>query len=186
MNYVIAYSNAIELARNSKFKEAIKKIEWLYREQAESKKIALNMLSLMLKSYSDYSNMSLMNFYLLLKGLEKNVQLSNFKTGSIKSFYENTLYINLAVSVNIVEDISNHITIHKAKGAEYENVFVVGNNNMLDFLMNTDIVGNEEHRVFYVALSRAKKRLFMYLDELSLSEENYIREKYSVEIERIG
>ena len=52
--------------------------------------------------------------------------------------------------------------------------------------MNTDIVGNEEHRVFYVALSRAKKRLFMYLDELSLSEENYIREKYSVEIERIG
>lgn len=92
----------------------------------------------------------------------------------------------MAVSVNIVEDISNHITIHKAKGAEYENVFVVGNNNMLDFLMNTDIVGNEEHRVFYVALSRAKKRLFMYLDELSLSEENYIREKYSVEIERIG
>ena len=66
MNYVIAYINAIELARNSKFKEAIKKIEWLYRDQAESKKIALNMLLLMLKSYSDYSNMSLMNFYLLL------------------------------------------------------------------------------------------------------------------------
>ena len=185
-NYVTSYMNAIELARNSKFKEAIKKVEWLYKGQTEPKKEALNMLSLMLDGYSDYKDMPLMNFYSLLKELERSVQLSSFRAGAIKSFYENTLYGNLALCVNIVEDISNHITIHKAKGAEYENVFVVGNNNMLDFLMNTDIVGNEEHRVFYVALSRAKKRLFMYLDELSLSEENYIREKYSVEIERIG
>ena len=185
-NYVRAYINAIELARNSKFKEAIKKIEWLYRDQTEPKKEALNMLSLMLKNYSDYNNMSLMNFYLMLKGLEKNVQLSNFKTGPIKSFYEDTLYINLALCVNIVEDISNHITIHKAKGAEYENVFVVGNKNFMDFLKNPDIEGNEEHRVFYVALSRAKKRLFMYLDDLSVSDESYIREKYTLVIDRIG
>ena len=92
----------------------------------------------------------------------------------------------MAVCVNIVEDISNHITIHKAKGAEYENVFVVGNSNFLDFLMNPDIAKNEEHRVFYVALSRAKKRLFLFLDELSLSDENYIGEKYAIKIERIG
>ena len=52
--------------------------------------------------------------------------------------------------------------------------------------MNPDIEENEEHRVFYVALSRAKKRLFLYLDDLSFSDENYIREKYAVEIERIG
>lgn len=185
-NYVSAYINAIELARNGKFKEALKKVEWLYRKQVEPKKEALNVLSLMLKSYPDYKDMPLMNFYLLLKGLDKNVQLSNFKTGSIKSFYENTSYIDLALCVNIVEDVSNHITIHKAKGAEYENVFVVGNNNFLDFLKDPDIEGNEEHRVFYVALSRAKKRLFMYLDDLSVSEENCIREKYTVEIERIG
>lgn len=185
-NYVTAYINAIELARNSKFKEAIKKIEWLYRKQTEPKKEALNMLSFMLKSYPDYKNMSLMNFYSLLKEQEKNVQLSNFRPGAIKSFYENTSYINLALCVNITEDISNHITIHKAKGAEYENVFVVGNKSFLDFLMNPDIEENEEHRVFYVALSRAKKRLFMCLEDLSSSEENYIREKYAVEIERIG
>lgn len=184
-NYVTAYINAIELARNSKFKEAIKKIEWLYRKQTESKKEALNMLSFMLKSYPDYKNMSLMNFYSLLKEKEKNVQLSNFRPGAIKSFYENTSYINLALCVNITEDISNHITIHKAKGAEYENVFVVGNKSFLDFLMNPDIEENEEHRVFYVALSRAKKRLFMCLEDLSSSDENYIRKKYAVEIERI-
>lgn len=185
-NYVTAYINAIELARNSKFKEAIKKIEWLYRKQTEHKKEALNMLSFMLKSYPDYKNMSLMNFYSLLKEQEKNVQLSNFRPGAIKLFYENTSYINLALCVNITEDISNHITIHKAKGAEYENVFVIGNKSFLDFLMNPDIEENEEHRVFYVALSRAKKRLFMCLEDLSSSDENYIREKYAVEIERIG
>ena len=75
------------------------------------------------------------NFDLLLMGLDKNVQLSNFKTGSIKSFYENTSYIDLALCVIIVEDISNHITIHKAKGAEYENIIVIGNTNFLDFLI---------------------------------------------------
>ena len=185
-NYVTSYMNAIELARNSKFKEAIKKVEWLYKGQTEPKKEALNMLSLMLDGYSDYKDMPLMNFYSLLKELERNVQLSNFRAGAIKSLYENTLYSNLALCVNIVEDISNHITIHKAKGAEYENVFVVGNKNFLNFLMNPDIEGNEEHRVFYVALSRAKKRLFLYLDNLSSSDESYIREKYAVEIERIG
>lgn len=185
-NYVSAYINAIELARNGKFKEALKKVEWLYRKQVEPKKEALNVLSLMLKSYPDYKDMPLMSFYLLLKGLDKNVQLSNFKTGSIKSFYENTSYIDLALCVNIVEDVSNHITIHKAKGAEYENIIVIGNTNFLDFLKDPDIEGNEEHRVFYVALSRAKKRLFMYLDDLSVIDERYIREKYTVEIERIG
>lgn len=184
-NYVTSYMNAIELARNSKFKEAIKKVEWLYKGQTEPKKEALNMLSLMLDGYSDYKDMPLMNFYSLLKELERNVQLSSFRAGAIKSFYENTLYGNLALCVNIVEDISNHITIHKAKGAEYENVFVVGNKNFLDFLMNPDIEENEEHRVFYVALSRAKKRLFLYLDNLTSSDESCIREKYAVEIERI-
>lgn len=42
-NYVTSYMNAIELARNSKFKEAIKKVEWLYKGQTEPKKEALNM-----------------------------------------------------------------------------------------------------------------------------------------------
>jgi len=185
-NHVSAYINAIELARNSKFKEAMKKVEWLYREQPEAKNEALNMLSLMLKGYTDYKDMPLMNFYLLLKELEKNVQLSGFRTGSIKSFYENISYMDLALCVNIVEDISNHITIHKAKGAEYENVFVVGNESLLDFLLNPNIEENEEHRIFYVALSRAKKRLFLYLDKLNFSDENFIREKYAIKIERIG
>lgn len=184
-NYVIAYVNAIELARNGKFKEALKKIEGIYRGQAEPQKVSLDMLSAMLKRYSEYANDTLMQFYSLLKGKEKDVTLANLRTGSIKTFYENTPYIDVALGVNIVEDTSNHITIHKAKGAEYDNVFVVGNKEFLDFLLNPNIEENEEHRVYYVALSRAKKRLFLYLDNLKSSDEKIIRDNYGIKVERI-
>lgn len=184
-NYVITYINAIELARNGKFKEALKKIEGLYRRQAEPQKVSLAMLSIMLKRYSEYENDTLMHFYFLLKGEEKNVSLSNFRTGSIKTFYENTPYIDAALCVNIVEDTSNHITIHKAKGAEYDNVFVVGNKEFLDFLLNPNIDEKEEHRVYYVALSRAKKRVFLYLDNLKSSDEKIIEDTYGIKVERI-
>ncbi|MGN8921549.1 UvrD-helicase domain-containing protein [Lachnospiraceae bacterium HCP28S3_F9] len=184
-NYVIAYVNAIGLARNGKFKEALKKIEGIYRGQAEPQKVSLDMLSAMLKRYSEYANDTLMQFYSLLKGKEKDVTLANLRTGSIKTFYENTPYIDVALGVNIVEDTSNHITIHKAKGAEYDNVFVVGNKEFLDFLLNPNIEENEEHRVYYVALSRAKKRLFLYLDNLKSSDEKIIRDNYGIKVERI-
>lgn len=184
-NFIITYINAIELARNGKFKEALKKIERLYREKDEPQKIALAMLSIMLKRYSEYVNDTLMQFYSLLKNEEKYLILSNLRAGSIKIFYEHTQYINMALYTNIVEDTSNHITIHKAKGAEYDNVFVVGNNEFLDFLLKPNIMENEEHRVYYVALSRAKKRLFLHLDNLESADEKIIRKIYGIKVNRI-
>lgn len=183
-NYVISYAEAIELAKNGKFKEAIKKIEWLYNAQTEPKKAALCMLSLMLKRYPQYVNETLIQFYSLLKTDEKAIVLPNLRTGAIKTFYENTPYIDVALCVNIIEDASNHITIHKAKGAEYDNVFVVGSKEFLDFLLYPNIEENEEHRVYYVALSRAKKRLFLYLDDLTMSDEKTIKDKYGIKVEK--
>ena len=66
----------------------------------------------------------------------------------------------MAICVDIIEDTSNHITIHKAKGAEFKNVFVIGNKDTLSLLLKPDLMNNEEHRIFYVAMSRAKKKLF--------------------------
>ena len=114
------------------------------------------------------------------------MDLPNLRTGSIKSFYEKASYIEVALCVNIVEDTSDHITIHKAKGAEYDNVFVVGNKDFLDFLLNPNIEEKEEHRVYYVALSRAKKRLFLYLDNLKSYDEKIICDKYGIKIKRFG
>ena len=185
-NHVIAFVNAIELAKNGKFKEALKKLEVLYKRQTEPRKVALLMLSVMLKRYPEYASDTLIQFYSLLKIEEKNVDLPNLRTGSIKSFYEKASYIEVALCVNIVEDTSDHITIHKAKGAEYENVFVVGNKEFLDFLLNPNIEEKEEHRVYYVALSRAKKRLFLYLDNLKSYDEKIICDKYGIKIKRFG
>lgn len=66
-------------------------------------------------------------------------------------------------------------TIHKAKGDEFENVFVgidkknkgKGKGKELDFILNPDILSSEEQRVYYVAISRAIKRLFIQFPELS-------------------
>ena len=69
----------------------------------------------------------------------------------------------MAICVDIIEDTSNHITIHKAKGTEFKNVFVIGNKDTLSLLLKPDLMNDEEHRIFYVAMSRAKKKLLFNL-----------------------
>lgn len=183
-NYISSYIQAVELAINSKYKEGIKKIEWIYRKESNPKKQAISSLAILLKKYDEYRNGTLMDFYNILCN-SLNFSLSKFKGGSIKEFYENNLYRKMAICVNVIEDTSNHITIHKAKGAEYTNVFVIGNKDMLNLLLKPDLENNEEHRVFYVAMSRAKKKLFIQLDNLEDGDEKKLKNKYSITLNRI-
>ena len=81
----------------------------------------------------------------------------------------------MVICTNIVEDTSNHITIHKAKGAEFENVFVIGNKDTLSLLLKPDLMNDEEHRIFYVAMSRAKKKLFYNLIILIIMNKRKLR-----------
>ena len=55
------------------------------------------------------------------------------------------------------------ITIHQAKGLEYENVFLAGaqKNTFPSFRALNSNNLEEEKRLFYVAITRAKKRLFI-------------------------
>lgn len=183
-NYIGSFIQAIELTKNTKYKEAIKKVEWIYKRGINSKKQALSNLIILLKKYDEYSNGTLMDFYNVLCS-SLNLSLSRFKGGSIKEFYEKTSYRKMAICVNIIEDSSNHVTIHKAKGAEYENVFVIGNQDMLNLLLKPDLENNEEHRVFYVAMSRAKKKLFIQIENLKDTEEKSLKDKYVITINRI-
>ncbi len=52
------------------------------------------------------------------------------------------------------------LTIHQAKGMEFNNVFIVGMDN---YTFSDGIVGidNEQRRIFYVAITRAKNNLFI-------------------------
>lgn len=65
-------------------------------------------------------------------------------------------------------------TIHKAKGDEFDNVMVcLDAEKALDFFLQPNLLNNESHRVYYVASSRAKERLFFSIPLLS----NGIRKK---------
>ena len=52
------------------------------------------------------------------------------------------------------------LTIHQSKGMEFDNVFLVGMDNFTfpDGVVDKD---NEQRRIFYVAITRPKKRLFI-------------------------
>lgn len=56
------------------------------------------------------------------------------------------------------------LTIHKSKGTEYPVVFIIGcNNELLPHYKNKNI--DDERRLFYVAITRAEKELYMsYVD----------------------
>lgn len=175
--YIWQLMKAIELAVNGKYKEAFNDLEWIFENERNPKEAAIISVMILLNEYHHFCDGSLMEFYNTIVTY-LNISLSGFKKGKIKEYYEKTTYKALAVCVNVVDDISNHLTIHKAKGAEYKNVIVIENKKLLEFLLESDLDTNEEHRVNYVALSRAEKRLFIQISKMDKKREIRIKNKY--------
>ena len=75
---------------------------------------------------------------------------------------------------DLVEENSNNVTlmtIHAAKGLEYPYVFIVGlEENIFPSLMSLESQQKleEERRLFYVAITRAQKRLFISFSTSSI------------------
>ncbi|MEG0005737.1 MAG: 3'-5' exonuclease [Clostridium sp.] len=61
------------------------------------------------------------------------------------------------------------ITVHQSKGLEYENVFIAGlqDNKFPSYMAIKSKNLDEEKRTFYVAITRAKKRLFLTCNTFS-------------------
>jgi DNA helicase-2/ATP-dependent DNA helicase PcrA len=157
---------ATELAMYNRFKEALKEIEKTLPNKDTARKEALNRLALLVSRYHEYSNGSLLDFHAFVSANIKAV--SALRAGAIQDFYTNNSYKQLAVCVNIVEDNSLHRTIHKSKGDEFDNVMIIIDKEAdLSFLFSPNLDSNEDHRVFYVAMSRAKSRLFISTPTLS-------------------
>lgn len=111
-------------------------------------------------------------------GIEAELRLENlmeFKSITA-SFEERTGNVNLGdflEEISLIADISEHkedndevtlMTIHSAKGLEFEVVFLVGMEENIfphsNSLMEVDGL-EEERRLCYVGITRAKKRLFI-------------------------
>jgi DNA helicase II / ATP-dependent DNA helicase PcrA len=171
---VIACIKATELASQKRFKDAIKELERIFkdkRDKSKGKKEALKHISLLLHKYNYFKDKSMSEFLAFVNGNIKST--SDLRSGAPKTFYENHTYQQLAVCVKIIEDASLHRTIHKAKGAEFDNVLLILKEERdLEFLLNPDLE-NEEHRINYVAVSRAKEQLFIAVP--SITEANKTR-----------
>ena len=112
------------------------------------------------------------------KTIESEVRLENLEEfkSITRSFEEKNGIISLEdflMEISLVSDIEEHknnnnvvtlMTVHSAKGLEFDNVFIIGleegifpHMNSLD--SNSDV--EEERRLCYVAVTRAKKKLWL-------------------------
>lgn len=170
---VIACLKATELAREKNFKGAIKELERTIEMEDDAykgKKEALKHICILLKKYDEFKDKPLLNFHSIVKNEIKS-DISNLVRGAGKTFYEEHSYQQLALCVKIPDDISRHRTIHKSKGYEFNNVLVIlKDESNLELFLKPNLNGKEEQRINYVAISRARERLF--INTPSLSEDN--------------
>lgn len=106
----------------------------------------------------------LRDFYVLLKDLDDNSKSSRdavldvLKTTSLSNGELENIIIKRSGKIRIPI-----ITVHQAKGLEYENVFIAGLHEgrfpSFRAIKSKDL--DEEKRTFYVGITRAKKRLYL-------------------------
>ncbi|MGB0871046.1 MAG: UvrD-helicase domain-containing protein [Flavobacteriales bacterium] len=176
---------SIAYAKENKFKDSIKEFEKLFnykKDKLKGKRKALKYITLLLDKYDDYKNLSLLDFSNFIK-VNLDNSISKVTGGRIKIFYENYSFHQLLLCVSIPEDLSLHKTIHKSKGDEFNNVLLVlKEESDTEFLINSDLMQHEEHRINYVGVSRAKNRLFISVPTLSVEKQNVLNNLFDIEI----
>lgn len=123
------------------------------------------------------------DFYILLRDLDDKDKnngdslLDIIKVTSLSNGELETLIINRTKKARIPI-----ITVHQAKGLEYETVFIAGvqENKFPSYMAIKSNNLEEEKRTFYVAITRAKKRLYLTSSEIrsrfiSLIPNTYIK-----------
>src|SRR5699024_2864878 len=195
---ILEIMEVVEYAQDGQIQKAVKLMETIvqrnvtYVNELILRDVSVQILIELTEEYDTYSFGSLYDFHQVLyqllgrklNDISKN-PVSNLRNGSkIMDFYKNTKYKTLSSSLKLSDDNSSHITIHKSKGNEYENVFIVGDDTMREFLLSPDL-DKEEHRVRYVAISRAKNKVFIQLNELNKKEDSSIKEIYDCQIIRV-
>lgn len=157
---------AIETAKNGNFREALKILDRISFLE-KNKKNKFHYLKSLLDDYDKYSNDFLIDLYTYINDV-LNVKLTTLRKNSkIRYFYKNSKYKEFVICVNSINEKSDNKTIHQSKGDEFDNIMIIKEDDNLDFLTNPDLINNEEHRIYYVAMSRAKEKLFINIPYLN-------------------
>lgn len=179
--YVIS---AIEYARENKVKDAIRLMKRAIHDD-NADKAALVQLQYFLDNYNKFQDKTLTEFYCNYVN-EEVFNKSKISKGKPKEFYDSKSYEELALTVKINDDDSANRTIHKAKGDENSCVMVIipesdDIENDLGFILKPDIT-SEINRVYYVALSRAKVKLFISVFKMNnIIEKELLKLGFEVE-----
>lgn len=104
---------------------------------------------------------------------------------TIDEFLQSITLMRDIDSLDEEENFVSLMTVHAAKGLEFNNVFIIGLNDGLFPLSRAINSGDpneleEERRLMYVAITRAKKRLFLSRPKMKLNFESG-RTEYAVE-----
>ena len=160
---------AVEYTRMNDLRNAWHQLDIIDRDRTKT----IVILRCLLDGYQEYKDGNLMDFYEFLMKKVK-IKLNKIVKKEIKDFYLSHTYYEAALGVKFGDSNDKHKTIHKSKGEEFDNVFVIlKDENDIEFLISPNLNDNNTHRVYYVAASRAIKRLFINVP--TLSAENRIK-----------
>lgn len=118
--------NAVENAKLRLMKDAIVyvcKAFNLDKRDIMDKQKAFIILLRILERDSEYRNSSLMDFYNIINGLREK-SLPKLQKGKDCQLFSNR-YLAFAKDVRYNDEESEHLTIHKAKGLEFNNVILI-------------------------------------------------------------
>lgn len=177
VNVITGIENARQLIMDEAVKYTAKGFK-LSTKHIHQKKEAIMRMHSLLKSYDEYSNGTLLDFLNKLREMDDSIP--KVTKGKVLEAYCKP-YKDYAKSVNYTDDNTHFITIHKSKGLGFNNVLLVFPEKevALSFLLNTDLQqADDDHRLYYVACSRARNRLFINLPMLEEIEKTELVRRF--------
>ena len=191
--FIHSLIKAFDFYDNQEYSEAIKEIKKIFRgtriEGIAKRKFAIEIIEYLNSNSSNSIEVIYKHWHPILT---KNYGVTLAGLSKTKSIHKKP-FIDFIPHLSKETKISSKIrTIHQAKGDEFKNVLVclfekIDKNGkvtkkidsiLTDYIFNAinniklDSEVGEETRLVYVACSRAMERLFIYLQELSNSDEN--------------
>ncbi|EGQ8109442.1 ATP-dependent helicase [Vibrio parahaemolyticus] len=183
-NKIINCITALFFANNFRFKDAVAEIEKNFCEILDEdikRKKALDSLFTLTANRSEFEEKNIYEFFVFIK---ENIHRSISKLtdrGKQKPVYERILYKDIINQLCTSGEAGDIKTIHKTKGDDFDNVLVhLPDEKSLDFLINPDLENNEEHRVYYVAVSRAKDGLFISVPTLKRKDKEKLTSLFKI------
>jgi DNA helicase-2/ATP-dependent DNA helicase PcrA len=164
--YSLAHREAVRIiGRKGRVRKPLKCDKVL--NDVHRKGIAVTILQEFLTNHATIFGGTLLDAYIrcgtCVRAAHPEVTLTAAKAGKFKTFAETTPYSRLSSSVRLREEVRHVRTIHQAKGSEGDNIAVYfEDSDRVRHITHPSIaMSDEEKRLTYVALSRARDRLFL-------------------------